>query len=155
MRSIILILLMFCSVLSFSQDIGENITQDPLYGEKLNIKFNYFRIANFSNKVSAMDVNGIIWLNDKWLVVKSNSFGVPDKMFKFKKKIKIQGKNKKAWKAYPFGAENENIYIEYKKGEYILILFVAQHVTFYFIDSSLKDETDPFPSYGVWYEKTD
>lgn len=114
-------------------------------------KFEFFRIASHYKRQAMIDYDGVIWIYKDRLVIKGANFEAPDKAFIFDRKINMR--KSKAWDAHPYGEPNKQVYIEYKKGEYITILYIKMGSAAYFISKELKNTIEPLPSKGVWYEK--
>jgi len=141
------LLIIIASILVFT---GCTSYTCPTYAQK-NSEFSYFIIAMHGTKSMAIDYNCKIWISKDYLVIKSESFGVPDTRFNFKNTEKVKGK--KAWQANPLGEPYVKVYIEYSKGEYIMIYFPKNNVVTYFISTDIKKEFKPLNEYGKWYEK--
>lgn len=130
----------------------------PTYAQKndsgknyKNIEFKYFRVVAQGKKKVQIDIDGVIFINRKYIVIKANEFGQLDDRYDLNSRVKIKGR--KAWNAHPYGKPEERVYIEYKKDEYITILFVKKYFVIYFINSKLKSKLEPLPKPGIPYEK--
>lgn len=148
----IVISAIFLLIMLSSATEAQNITQDPLYGQKFKKEMTYFRVVAVGNTQYMIDMEGTIVYNKGFFILKSNQFGNPDVIIKIENRVK--GTKAKVWYGKSI-SEDKQIYIKLIKNEVIVIYYIEDEIELYFLDTTQKEKYTPLPNEGVWYQNKD